>query len=99
MKIVRTQESVNRLISIEEFIVDDSPARATKFITQIIKRTEPLKKHPNKGRIAAEFSLPDLQEITFKNNRIVFRVSPDLGEILTIFESHRLIRSSQIEKK
>ena len=99
MKIVWTQESVTRLISIEEFIADDSSTRATKFITQIIKKTESLKKHPNKGRIVPEFSLPDLREIIFKNYRIVYRLSPDLIEILTVFESHRLIRSSEINKK
>ena len=99
MKIVWTQESVSKLISIEEFIADDSPTRANRFIAQIIKKTISLKKHPNKGRIVPEFSLPELREIIFKNYRIVYRVSPDLIEILTVFESHRLIRSSEIDKK
>ena len=40
MKIVWTEESLNRLINIEEFIADDSPARATKFISQIINKAE-----------------------------------------------------------
>ena len=99
MKIVWTQEAVNRLISIEEFITDDSPTRATKFISQIINKAESLKKHPNKGRIVPEFSLPELREIIFKNYRIVYRVSQDLIEILTVFDSHRLIRVGEIDKK
>jgi toxin ParE1/3/4 len=99
MKLVWTQESINRLISIEEFIADDSPSRATRFITQIIKKTESLKKHPNKGRIVPEFSLPELREIIFKNYRIVYRLSQDFIEILTVLESHRLMRLSEIDKK
>ncbi len=43
MKVVWTHEFVNRLISIEEFIADDSPTRANRFITQIITKTSPSK--------------------------------------------------------
>ena len=36
MKLVWTQEALNKLIEIEEYISKDSPARAIKFVDRLI---------------------------------------------------------------
>ena len=96
MKLVWTLEALNRLIEIEEFIAEDSPAIAIKFTDQIIRKAESLQNHPQKGRIVPEFSIPELRELIYKNYRIVYRIKQDSLEILTVFESHRLIRISEL---
>ena len=98
MKLTWTHEALNRLIEIEEYISEDSPTRAQKFTNQIIQKAESLKKHPKKGRIVAEFSIPDFRELIYKNYRIVYIIKQDSIEILTVFESHRLIRRDDIIK-
>ena len=98
MKLTWTHEALNRLIEIEEYISEDSPTRAKKFTNQIIQKAESLKKHPQKGRIVLEFSIPDLRELIYKNYRIVYKIKRDSLEILTVFESHRLIRINELLK-
>jgi len=98
MKLTWTHEALNRLIEIEEYISEDSPTRAQKFTNQIIQKAESLKKHPQKGRIVPEFSIPDLRELIYKNYRIVYKIKQDSLEILTVFESHRLIRINEVLK-
>jgi len=98
MKLTWTNEALNKLIEIEDYISEDSPQRALTFINQIIQKAESLKKHPNKGRIVSEFSIPEIREIVYKNYRIVYIIKKESLAILTVFESHRLIRRDEIIK-
>jgi len=98
MKLLWTNEALNRLIEIEDYISEDSPQRAQKFTNQIINKAESLKKHPKKGRIVPEFSIPEIRELIYKNYRIVYIIKEESLEILTVFESHRLIRINDVFK-
>lgn len=96
MKIVWTNESLNRLIEIENFIAEDNPNKAIEFINFLIEKTEILKNNPKIGKVVPEFSNPVLRELIVKNYRIVYRITKTKIEILTVFESHRLIRRDEI---
>lgn len=98
MKLTWTNEALNRLIEIEDYISEDSPRRALNFVNQIIQKAESLKKHSRKGRIVPEFSIPEIRELIYKNYRIVYIIRKESLEILTVFESHRLIRKDEIIK-
>ena len=98
MKLTWTNEALNRLINIEDYISEDSPLRALNFVNQIIQKAESLKSHPRKGRIVPEFSNPELRELIYKNYRIVYIIRKESLEILIVFESHRLIREDEIIK-
>ena len=98
MKLTWTNEALNRLIEIEDYISEDSPRRALNFVNQIIHKAESLKKHPRKGRIVHEFSIPEIRELIYKNYRIVYIIRKESLEILTVFESHKLIRRGEIIK-
>ncbi len=99
MKLTWTHEALKRLIEIEDYIAEDSPTRAQKFTNQIIQKAESLKKHPQKGRIVPEFSIPSLRELIYKNYRIVYKIKEESLEILTVFEAHRLIRINELLKR
>lgn len=99
MKIVWTQESLNKLVEIENYIALDSPNRAIKFTSRIIEKAEAIVKNPEIGRIVPEFYLPDIREIIYKKYRIIYRIGKKNIEILTVFEGHRLIRPGEIFPK
>jgi plasmid stabilization system protein ParE len=82
VKLAWTQEALEKLVEIEEYISKDSPARAEKFINQLIGRAESLSKNPNKGRIVPEFLIPELRELIFKNYRIA-EADPQVGRLLS----------------
>ena len=97
MKIKWTHEALERLSEIEDFISQDSPDRARKFIDQIIEHTESLSDNPLSGRTVPEISNPDIRELIFKKYRIVYRINGNHLDILTVFEGHRLLRMEEDE--
>ena len=99
MKVIWTQEALNRLIEIEEYISIDNPEHAVKFINNLIDKGDSIAHFPKKGRIVPEFSITEIRELIEKKYRIVYRIKNDRIEILTVFESHRLIRRKEIFTK
>jgi len=93
MKILWTQEALEQLIEIEDFISKYNPERAAQFITEIIEHAEAvLPGGPRIGRTVPEISNPEIRELIFKKYRIVYRIDNNNVEILTVFEGHRLLR-------
>ena len=97
MRINWTNEVLMRLFEMEDFISQDSPERAGKFVDQIIKHAETLSDKPLRGRTFLEISNPDIRELIFKKYRIVYRIKGNSLYILTVFEGHRLLRIDEIE--
>jgi len=97
MRLKWTNEALMRLFEMEDFISQDSPERAGKFVDQIIEHTETLSDKPFRGRTVPEISNPDIRELIFKKYRIVYRVKGNSLYILTVFEGHRLLRIDEIE--
>jgi toxin ParE1/3/4 len=97
MKIKWTHETLERLFEIEDFISQDSPERAEKFVDQIIEHAESLSVKPLRGRTVPEISNPKIRELIFRKYRIVFRINGNNLDILTVFEGHRLLRMDEVE--
>ncbi|MCK5146932.1 type II toxin-antitoxin system RelE/ParE family toxin [bacterium] len=98
MKLIWTEESLNKLIEIEEFIAEDNPIIAIEFVEFLIDCAEEIANNPNRGRAIPEFGNPKIRELIQKNYRIIYQVTSGQIEILTVFEAHRLIRRSEIIK-
>ena len=97
MKIRWAHEALLRLFDIEDFISQDSPDRARKFVDQIIEHTESLSDNPLSGRTVPEISNPEIRELIFRKYRIIYRINGNNLDILTVFEGHRLLRIDEIE--
>ena len=92
MKVIWSKESLKQLIEIEIFIAKDSPDRAAIFLNKLIARGEKTKDYPYKGRIVPEFSMDEIREVFEKSYRIVYKISKDQIEILTVFEGHQILK-------
>jgi len=99
MKIIWTEEALERLAEIEQFIARDSPGRAKRFLNYLIEQAELLQHNPEMGRIVPEISNPKIREIIARKYRIVYRINENEIEILTVFEGHRLLRINELEIK
>ena len=97
MKIKWTHEALERLFEIEDFISQDSPERAEKFVAQIIEHAESLSDKTLRGRTVPEISNPDIRELIFRKYRIVCRINGNNLDILTFFEGHRLLRIEEVD--
>ena len=96
IKIRWTHEALLQLFEIEDFMSQDGPDRARKFVDQIIEHTESLSDNPLSGRTVPEISNPDIRELIFRKYRIVYRITGNYLDILTVFEGHRLLRIDEI---
>jgi plasmid stabilization system protein ParE len=81
--------SVADLDSIRDFIALDSPLYADLVVRRLVAAVERLSQFPQIGRIVPERGEPQLRERIVRPFRIVYRLSPDLVEIVTVFRSSR----------
>ena len=97
MIVIWTDESLEKLSKIEQFIARDSPKRAKNFIDFLIEQGESIAQNPSIGRLVPEISNPMIREIIVKKYRIVYKIKQNRIEILTVFEGHRLLRIEEID--
>jgi len=91
MKIIWAGEALKNIIEIENYISQDNPSKAIEFTDFLIRKCEYLINHPEMGRVVPELNNPDIRALIVKNYRIVYRVSEDEIQVLTVFEGHRLL--------
>jgi len=97
MSVNWSREAGENLIEIEEFIARDSVERAIHFVDALIDHTETiLADNPRSGRSVPEIGIPEIRELIYRGYRIVYRLNGDRIEILTVFEGHRLLRSTEL---
>ncbi len=92
MRIVWTEQALQCLVDIEEYIAREDPSVAVAFIDKLIRRTDILCEHPGAGRAVPEVPGREVRELIEDHYRIVYRRNADVIEILTIFESHQLLK-------
>lgn len=98
MKLFWTKEALIRLKEIEEYISNDNPFVAIEFVNKLISLAETIIDNPEKGRVVLELSLENIRELLYRNYRIVYLVKKNSIDILTVFESHQLLKKEKIFK-
>ena len=81
-KVQWTDRSVKDLHSIFDFINQDSPFYAERFVKSLIQSTIKLESMPNIGRDVPELPNLKLREIIYKNFRIVYRIEKNQDIII-----------------
>lgn len=84
-----TEKSEKSLKAIYDYIGKDSKFYSGKFINSLINSTKKLESFPLSGRIVPEFNMENIRELIYYNYRIVYRVNPDLIEILLVIHAAR----------
>jgi len=93
-EIVWSPQSVEDVESIRDYMNRDSPHFAALVAQRIVDAVEHLGRFPESGRIVPEFGDPRLREVLWRNYRIVYRSSPTVVEIVTVFHGARLFVDS-----
>ncbi len=91
MKVNWTQKGRQRLQQLYNYIADDQPANALKFIDQLTRCAESLAAHPRSGKIVSKYQRDDIREVYEGRYRIIYRILPDRIDILTVRHSGRLL--------
>jgi toxin ParE1/3/4 len=89
-RIYWTSRALSDLEAIGDYIARDNPAAAERWVMRLIAVAENAAITPLAGRRVPELGRDDVRETSLRTYRIVYRVTGEQFEILTVFEGHRL---------
>jgi toxin ParE1/3/4 len=90
-----TNQSLDDINNIAEFIAKDSVRYATLQVERFFELSEILEQQPNAGRVVPEFHDETLRELILGNYRLIYLlVSKDRIDILTVHHSRRLLSNN-----
>lgn len=82
-------QSVADVEEIRAYIAVDSKLYADLTVQRIVAAVERLRMFPDSGRMVPERPSPDLREVIAGKFRIVYRRTPTMVEIATVFRGSR----------
>lgn len=74
---------------IRDYIAKDSPLYARRFIEQIFDHAEKLNNFPKMGRLVPEADRDDIRELIYQGYRIIYLLTSELAEIITVVHGSR----------
>lgn len=93
VKVNWTIQSKSDLVTIAEYISQDSKAYARVQIKRIRSRANQICDHPQSGRVVPEIGDPTIRELILGSYRIIYLiVSANRVDILTIHHSAKQLR-------
>ncbi|MBY0472439.1 type II toxin-antitoxin system RelE/ParE family toxin [bacterium] len=95
MKVIWSPEAERALYDILDYIAQDSPENAYRFISKLKARADHLARFPQSGRRVPERENDNLRELIEGNYRIIYRVKDQVIEVATVFEGHRRLREEE----
>jgi plasmid stabilization system protein ParE len=96
MKIIWSPLSVERASEIADYIAQDKPSAAEKWINNVFSKVEQLKSSPEIGRIVPEINDTKFREIIYGNYRIIYRIEKKQISILTIRHGKQILPINEI---
>ena len=91
MRVLWTENAIDHLTNIYEYIAINSPTYARRMIDRITRRSEQIAEHALSGRKVPEFDAEDIREIIEKPYRIIYRIKPGRIDIIAVIHGARLM--------
>jgi plasmid stabilization system protein ParE len=91
VKIIWSPLAIDRVAEIAEYIAQDSPNSAQKWVESIFQVAERLENFPKSGRIVPEIMQDDFREIIHGNYRIIYRLQTEIVSILTVRHGRQIL--------
>jgi len=97
VKIIWSPLAIDRVAEIAEYIAQDSPNSAQKWVESTFQVVERLEKFPKSGRIVPEIMQDDFREIIHGNYRIIYRLQTEIVSILTVRHGRQILPIEEIK--
>jgi len=91
MRVHWTENAVDHLAHIYEYIAFNSPTYARRMIDRITRRSEQIAEHAYSGRKVPEYDAEDIREVIEKPYRIIYRIKPDQIDVVAVIHGARLM--------
>ena len=97
MKIIWSPLAVDRTSEISEYIAQDNPSAAIKWVETLFDKVGLLKSSPKTGRIVPETHRNDIRELIYGNYRIIYAIEKNRICILTVRHSRQILPTDEIK--
>ena len=97
MKIQWSPLAIERISEISDYIAQNSPVAAEKWIHSIFDRVEQIKDFSQSGRFVPEINRKDIRELIIVNYRIIYRIETHTISILTVRHSRQILPEEDID--
>ena len=91
MRVHWTENAIDHLANIYEYIAFNSPTYARRIIDRITRRTEQIAEHCLSGRKIPEYDAEDIRELIEKPYRIIYRIKPGQIDVIAVIHGARLM--------
>ena len=96
MKILWSPLAVERVSEIAEYIAEDNPSAAERWVDAVFKRVEELKALPERGRVVPEIDNKAVRELIYGNYRIIYRLAGKRLSVLAVRHGKQLLPLDEI---
>ena len=96
MKIIWSPLAIDRASEIAEYIAQDKPSAAEKWIKTVFSKVEQLTSSPEIGRVVPEIRNDQFRELIYGNYRIIYRIEKKQISILTIRHGKQILPIGEI---
>ena len=97
MRIIWSPLAVDRASEIADYIAQDKPSAAEKWINTVFSKVAQLKSSPEIGRIVTEINDSQFRELIYGNYRIIYRIETKQISILTIRHGRQILPINEIK--
>lgn len=91
MKIVWSPLALDRIAEIAQYIAQDKPLAAEKWVRTIFSKVEQLEISPELGRVVPELENIQFRELIYSHYRIIYRIEETRVSILTIRHGRQIL--------
>ena len=91
MKLIWSPLAIDRTTEIAEYIAQDNPSAATKWIEILFDKVQLLKSAPMSGRVVPETHRDDIRELIYGNYRIIYKVEKNKISVLTVRHGKQIL--------
>jgi toxin ParE1/3/4 len=95
VKVVWTPRAQRRLQELHDYIAEDQPTNAVRWIARVLLRGEQLGDHPLSGRIVPEYQRDSVREVFEGDYRIIYRVRSQQVDVLSVRHGAQSLPASQ----
>ncbi len=96
MKIIWSPLAIERASEIAEYIAQDKPTAAEKWVDTVFTKVEALSSTPEMGRVVLEIRNSQFRELIYGNYRIIYRIEEKQISILTIRHGMQILPIDEI---
>ena len=84
MKVEWTDNALEQLWAIHEYIARSSPEYAQRVVDRLTRRTQQIRHFPLSGRVVHEYNAPQIREVIEGSYRIIYYIKPDQIDVLAV---------------